>query len=121
MGTTHEFTLVADSDFTEKLGYAVKVKAELVHNTPVASIADAGKAIAGIVTDITAPATAGAPLAIARIGDIALAAVGTGGITVGDELEVGSDGRLVTKSSGAVVAVALGTAKENERVPVLLK
>ena len=36
MGSTNEFTLVADGDFAGKLGYAVKVKGEtLVHNTPV--------------------------------------------------------------------------------------
>ena len=69
MGRTNEFTLVADGDFAGKLGYAVKVKAEtLVHNTPVGTLAGAGEAIDGIVTDITA----GNPqvLAVAKVGDI---------------------------------------------------
>ena len=93
MGRTNEFTLVADADFTGKAGYAVKVKNELVNRTPVGTIATAGGAIDGIVTDITA----GSPqvLAVAKVGDIVFACIGTGGVTVGDELVVGADGRLV--------------------------
>lgn len=119
MGRTNEFTLVADADFTGKLGYAVKVKAEMVHKTPVGTIATAGQAIDGIVTDITA----GAPqvLAVAKVGDIVLACVGTGGVTVGDELEVAEGGALVKKTSGVAVAKALATGTEGELVPVIIK
>ena len=117
MGRTNEFTLVADADFTGKLGYAVKVKAELVHKTPVGTIAGAGQEIDGIVTDITA----GAPqvLAVAKVGDIALACLG-GAVTVGDELIVAEGGKLV-KGTGKVVAKALATGAENELVPVIIK
>lgn len=122
MGRTNEFTLVADADFTGKRGYAVKVKAELlVHNTPVGTIADAGEAIDGIITDITGPAVAGSPIAVAKIGDIVFGAIGANGVTVGDELVVGEDGRLVTAGEGVAVAKALGTGAEGELVPVIIK
>lgn len=120
MGRTNEFTLVADADFTEKLGCAVKVKAELVHNTPVGTLAGAGEAIDGIVTDITA----GKPqvLAVARMGDIVFAKLGTDGATVADNLSVGAGGVLVkTAGQATVVAKALATGKEGERIPVIIK
>lgn len=119
MGRTNEFTLVADADFAGKLGCAVVVKAELVHNTPVGTLATAGQAIDGIVTDITA----GAPqvLAVAKVGDIAFAKVGVGGVTVGDELVVGADGALVKAGEGVAVAKALATGKEGERIAVIIK
>lgn len=120
MGRTNEFTLVADADFTEKLGCAVKVKAELVHNTPVATIATSAEAIDGIVTDITGTGLQGSPLAVAKLGDIALARI-EGTVTVGDELEVGTDGKLKTKTSGVAVAKALATGKAGERIPVIIK
>jgi hypothetical protein len=118
MGRTNEFTLVADSDFSEKLGCAVVVKAELVDKTPVGTIAEAGKAIDGIVTDITA----GKPqvLAIARIGDIAFAKLGEA-VTVGDELVVGEEGALAKAGEGVAVAKALATGAQGERIPVLIK
>lgn len=118
MGRTNEFTLVADADFTGKLGHAVVVKAELVHKTPVGTIATAGQAIDGIVTDITA----GAPqvLAVAKVGDIVFAKAG-GAITVGDELEVAEGGALVKKASGVAVAKALATGAEGELLPVIIK
>lgn len=118
MGRTNEFTLVADADFTGKLGHAVVVKAELVHKTPVGTIATAGQAIDGIVTDITA----GAPqvLAVAKVGDIVFAKAG-GAITVGDELEVAEGGVLVKKASGVAVAKALATGAEGELLPVIIK
>lgn len=118
MGRTNEFTLVADADFTGKLGCAVVVKAELVHGTPVGTLATAGKAIDGIVTDITA----GAPqvLAVAKVGDIAFAKIG-GEITVGDELVVGENGTLVEAGEGVAVAKALATGKAGERIPVIIK
>lgn len=122
MGTTHEFTLVADADFAGKEGYAVVVKAgELVHRTPVATIATAGKAIDGIVTDITADGKAGAPLAIARVGDIVKAKIGTGGVTSGDELVVEAGGKLIKAGEGVAVAKALDTGKENDLILVLIK
>ena len=121
MGTTHEFTLIADADFSDKLGCAVVVKAELVHKTPVGKLATAQKAIDGIVTDITADGKAGAPLAVARIGDIAFAKIGVGGVTVGDELVVGTEGRLITAGEGVKVAKALASGAENELIPVLIK
>ena len=121
MGRTNEFTLVADADFTGKRGYAVKVKAELVHNTPVGTIAQAGEAIDGIITDMTGPAVAGSPVAVAKIGDIVFGAIGAGGVTVGDELGVGADGRLVKAGEGVTVAKALGTGAEGELVPVIIK
>lgn len=122
MGITHEFTLVADADFTGKEGYAVVVKAgELVHRTPVGTIATAGKAIDGIVTDITGDGKAGTPLAIARIGDIVKAKIGTGGVTSGDELVVEAGGKLIKAGEGVAVAKALGTGKENDLIPVLIK
>lgn len=119
MGRTNEFTLVADADFAGKLGCAVVVKDELVHNTPVGTLATAGEAIDGIVTDITA----GAPqvLAVAKVGDIAFAKVGAGGITVGDELVVGANGTLVKAGEGVAVAKALATGKEGERIAVIIK
>lgn len=121
MGTTHEFTLVADAVFAnEKLGCAVKVKNELVHRTPVGTLAGAGEAIDGIVTDITA----GNPqvLAVARMGDIAFVRVGADGVTVADELAV-EDGGALVKASGAakVVAKALATGKQGELIPALIK
>lgn len=121
MGTTNEFTLVADADFSEKEGCAVVVKAEMVHQTPVGTIATAGQAIDGIVTDITGPGLTGSPIAVARTGDIAFARLGANGATVADELEVGTDGVLIKKTSGVVVAKALATGKEGERIPVLIK
>lgn len=121
MGTTHEFTLIADADFSDKLGCAVVVKAELVHKTPVGTLATAAKAIDGIVTDITADGKAGAPLAIARVGDIAFAKIGADGVTVGDELVVGTEGRLIKAGEGVAVAKALATGAENELIPVLIK
>ena len=119
MGRTNEFTLVADADFTGKAGYAVKVKNELVNRTPVGTIATAGEAIDGIVTDITA----GSPqvLAVAKVGDIVFACIGAGGVTVGDELVVGADGRLVKAGDGVAVAKALATGAEGEMIPVLIK
>lgn len=118
MGRTNEFTLVAEGDFTGKVGVAVKVGATLVHKTPTAVIATAGEAIDGIVTDITA----GAPqvLAVAKVGDIVFGKIG-GAVTVGDELEVGTDGVLVKKASGVAVAKALATGIENELIPVIVK
>ena len=119
MGKTKEFTLVADADFTGKLGCAVVVKkAELVHNTPVGTLATASKAIDGIITDITA----GAPqvLAVAKVGDIAFAKIG-GQVTVGDELVVGTNGALIKAGEGVAVAKALATGKEGERIPVIIK
>ena len=118
MGRTNEFTLVADADFAGKLGCAVVVKAELVHNTPVGTLATAGEAIDGIVTDITA----GAPqvLAVAKVGDIAFAKV-AGAVTVGDELEVGTEGALVKATSGKAVAKALANGKAGERIAVIIK
>ena len=121
MGRTNEFTLVADGDFAGKLGYAVKVKAEtLVHNTPVGTLAGAGEAIDGIVTDITA----GNPqvLAVAKVGDIVFATIGTGGAKVGDELAVEDGGKLVKQTSQAkTVAKALATGNAHERIPVIIK
>ena len=120
MGRTNEFTLVADADFTGKLGCAVVVKAQLVNNTPVATLATAEKAIDGIVTDITADGKAGAPLAVAKVGDIAFARIG-GAVTVGDELVVGENGKLIKAGEGVAVAKALATGKADERIPVLIK
>ena len=118
MGRTNEFTLVADADFTGKQGCAVVVKNELVNRTPVGTLASAGKAIDGIVTDITA----GAPqvLAVAKVGDIVFAKAG-GAITVGDELEVAEGGALVEKTDGVAVAKALATGAEGELLPVIIK
>ena len=118
MGRTNEFTLVADADFTGKQGCAVVVKAELVNRTPVGTIATAGKAIDGIVTDITA----GAPqvLAVAKVGDIVFAKL-AGTVAVADELEVGNGGALVKKASGVAVAKALAGGAEGELVPVIIK
>lgn len=119
MGRTNEFTLVADADFTGKLGHAVVVKAEMVHKTPVGTIATAGEAIDGIVTDITA----GNPqvLAVAKVGDIAFARVGADGITVGDELVAGEGGALIKAGEGVAVAKALATGAEGELIPVIIK
>lgn len=119
MGRTHEFTLVAKEDMADKLGYAVVIGTELIHNTPVAKIATSAQGIDGIITDITGGG-ANAPVAVARTGDIAFAKI-EGSVTVGAELEVGTDGRLKAKASGVVVAKALATGKENERIPVLIK
>lgn len=119
MGRTNEFTLVADADFSGKLGCAVKVKAELVHNTPVGTLAGAGEAIDGIVTDITA----GAPqvLAVARIGDIVFGKIGAE-VTVADNLAVDANGALIKATGDAkVVAKALATGKKDERIPVIIK
>lgn len=119
MANTNEFTLVAPEDYKEKLGHAVVVGATLVHNTPVAAIATAGEAIDGIITDITAGG-AGAPVAVAKVGDIAFVKLG-GAVTVGDELEVGTNGKLVKKASGTVVAKALATGVADERIPAIIK
>lgn len=118
MGRTNEFTLVADADFTGKLGCAVVVKNELVHNTPVGTIATKAGAIDGIVTDITA----GAPqvLAVAKVGDIVFVRLG-GAVTVADDLEVGTNGVLVKKTSGVAVAKALATGKADELIPAIIK
>ena len=118
MGRTNEFTLVADADFTGKQGYAVVVKNELVNRTPVGTLASAGKAIDGIVTDITA----GSPqvLAVAKVGDIVFAKLG-GDVTVADELEVDANGALVEKTDGVAVAKALATGAEGELIPVIIK
>lgn len=118
MGRTNEFTLVADADFTGKQGCAVVVKNELVNRTPVGTLAGAGKAIDGIVTDITA----GAPqvLAVAKVGDIVFAKLG-GDVTVADELEVDANGALVEKTDGVAVAKALATGAEGELIPVIIK
>lgn len=121
MGRTNEFTLVADANFSGKLGYAVVVKAELDHNTPVGTIAGAGVAIDGIISDITGPALAGSPVAVARIGDITFASLG-GAVTVGDELATDANGQLVKAGESAVVVgKALATGVKDELIPVLLK
>lgn len=118
MGRTNEFTLVADGDFTGKQGCAVVIKNELVNRTPVGTLATAGEAIDGIVTDITA----GAPqvLAVAKVGDIVFAKLG-GAVTVADELEVDANGALVEKSNGVAVAKALATGAKGELIPVIIK
>ena len=123
MGRTNEFTLIADADFTGKLGYGVVVKNAMLNNTPYGSIATtAGGAIDGVITDITADGKAGAPVAVGRIGDIVFAKVGDGDLTVGDKIAVASDGTFVTAGDNAtVVGVALATGAEGERIPVLLK
>ena len=54
MAKTNEFTLIAPQDWKAKLGCAVVVGATLINNTPVGAIAGAGKAIDGIITDVTA-------------------------------------------------------------------
>lgn len=120
MANTNEFTLVAPEDYKEKLGHAVVVGTTLVHNTPVAVIATAGEAIDGIIIDITAGG-AGAPIAVAKVGDIAFVKLGTGGATVGDELEVATGGVLVEKSTGVAVAKALATGVAGERIPAIIK
>lgn len=121
MGRTNEFTLVADADFSGKLGYAVVVKAQLDHNTPVGTIAGAGVAIDGVISDITGPALAGSPVAVARIGDITFASLG-GDVTVGDEVATDANGQFVTAEGSAVVAgKALATGVKDELIPVLLK
>ena len=79
-----------------------------------------GEAIDGIVTDITA----GNPqvLAVAKVGDIVFATIGTGGAKVGDELAVEAGGKLVKQASQAkTVAKALATGNANERIPVIIK
>lgn len=121
MGTTNEFTLVADADFSGKLGCAVVVKNKLVGKTPVGVIAGAGVAIDGIITDITGPAKAGSPIAVGKVGDIVFARVGAGGVTVGDTLVVGTEGALIKAGDGVAVAKALATGAEGERIPVLIK
>lgn len=122
MGRTNEFTLIADADFTGKLGYAVVVKNAMLNNTPYGSIVtNAGVAIDGIITDITADGKAGAPVAVGRIGDIVFARLG-GSVTVGDKVAVKNDGTLVTQADSAiVVGVALATGASGQRIPVLLK
>lgn len=122
MGRTNEFTLIADADFTGKLGYAVVVKNAMLNNTPYGSIVtSAGVAIDGIITDITADGKAGAPVAVGRIGDIVFARLG-GAVTVGDKVATKNDGTLVTQADSAiVVGVALATGASGERIPVLLK
>lgn len=118
MGKTNEFTLVADADFTGKQGCAVVVKNELVNRTPVGTLAGAGVAIDGIVTDITA----GAPqvLAVAKVGDIVFAKL-AGTVTVADELQVGDNGALIKKNSGVAVAKALASGANGELIPVIIK
>lgn len=122
MGRTNEFTLIADADFTGKLGYAVVVKNTMLNNTPYGSIvSNAGVAIDGVITDITANGKAGAPVAVGRIGDIVFARLG-GTVTVGDKVAVKNDGTFVTQADSAiVVGVALATGASGERIPVLLK
>ena len=121
MGRTNEFTLVADADFSGKLGYAVVVKAQLDHNTPVGTIAGAGVAIDGVITDITGPGLAGSPVAVARIGDICFASLGDD-VTVGDALATDVNGQFVTAGEGAeIVGKALATGAEDELIPILLK
>lgn len=120
MGRTNEFTLVAVENFAGQVGCAVAVGATMVHKTPVGDIAGATEAIDGIVTDITA-GTPNKLLAVARLGDIAFALVGAGGVTVGAELEVGANGTFVEHESGMVVAKALATGVEGELVPVIIK
>lgn len=119
MGRTNEFTLVATTDMSDKLGIAVKIGTTMVNKTPTGVVATAAKEIDGIITDITA----GNPqlLAVGKVGDIVFGKVGTGGVTVGDELEVGTDGVLVTKSTGVVVAKALATGVVNDLIPVIIK
>ena len=119
MANTNEFTLVAPEDYTGKQGCAVVIGNTLVHNTPVAAIAGAGKAIDGIITDITAGG-AGAPVAVAKVGDIVHVKLG-GVVTSGDELEVGEGGKLVKKTSGEVVAKAMGNGKAEERIQAIIK
>lgn len=70
------------------------------------NLAGAAAAIAGILQNT--------PLAgqAANVGfcGISKAQIGTGGVTAGDQLEVASGGKLVTKVSGVVVGVAIETA-----------
>ena len=75
----------------------------------------------GIITYITLTGATEVTLAVARIGDIVFAKLGTGGATVGDELEVASGGVLIEKSTGVVVAKALATGSKDELIPVLIK
>lgn len=120
MGRTNEFTLVAGEALTApKLGQAVKVSNTMVQKTPVGVLAGAGEAIDGIITDITA----GAPklLAVAKVGDIVFGLLGANGCTVGADLEVGANGALVTADDGVVVAKALATGVEGDRIPVIIK
>jgi hypothetical protein len=76
-------------------------------------------------------AAGGRMLGIARSGaatgekfpvDVIGSAIATAGDVVwpGDELQVGSDGKLVTRTTGVGVALALGTARDGDRFEVLL-
>lgn len=119
MAKTNEFTLISPEAWGEKLGCAVVVGATLVNKTPVGAIAEAGEKIDGIITDITAGG-AGAPVACAKVGDIAFVKLG-GAVTVGDALEVGAEGKLVKNASGEAVAKALATGVAGERIPAIIK
>lgn len=119
MGNTREFTLVAERNAIAQ-GCAVVVDAKLVNKTPVAKLATAGAGIDGIVTDITITGDNEVTLAVARTGDIVFGLIG-GEVTVGDELVVGAEGKLVKAGSGVAVAKALNTGKAGERIEVLIK
>lgn len=122
MGNTREYTLVgAKATFADKVGCAVNIGTTLTKKTPNAVAPTAGEAIDGIITDITLTGATEVTLAVARIGDIVFAKLGTGGATVGDELEVATGGVLVEKSTGVAVAKALATGSKDELIPVLIK
>lgn len=104
---------VAAADLSANQFYAVQ---QSVTSRQVA-LASAATAISGILQNTP---KAGQPADIGFIG-VTKAAIGTGGVTAGDQLQVeASSGKLITKTSGVQVAVAIETAAAGTLGTVML-
>jgi len=95
---------VANSDLSAKQYYAAQSVAGVSFTSDLAS---AATAIAGIIQNTPKQ---GEAVDLGIVG-VSPAQIGTGGVTAGDQLQVeAASGKLVTKTSGVQVAVAVETA-----------
>lgn len=110
-------TFIANTDLSGKMGYGVKMIAEIERGLPKVELAGENEAIDGVIVE---PAKAGEPVTVMLKGDFALAILGDA-VTVNDKVAINADGAFVTTENGEnAVGKAYQTGVAGDFIRVLL-
>lgn len=109
-------TFIANTDLSGKMGYGVKMIAEIERGLPKVELAGENEAIDGVIVE---PAKAGEPVTVMLKGDFALAILGNA-VTVNDKVAINADGAFVTTAGENAVGKAYQTGVAGDFIRVLL-
>lgn len=109
-------TFIAKTDLSGKMGYGVKMLAEMSGKLPFVQLAGEGEEIEGVIVE---PAKANEAVTVMLNGDFALVMLGEA-VTVGDAVGVTSEGKFKKVTTGKVAGKAYQSGKAGEFVKVLL-